>query len=534
MSDLWRYRLLGEEFGPVTAAAIGELLADGGLSVSDEVCREGANWRKISSVEHQFESHTSDMPAGAAMDGDLAQMLEQIVSEPTPPPTSTREALKRAWFARVFNEELGPLDWDQLSAMAQRGALLPTDEIRQGPDGPWDRAGEVVGLFTEDDRKKGFENGREDSCPQEPRWDLDLGEGRSLQVSYTQLQRMAAEGRLTPRDRIREAGASLWVRAATQPGLFATLEQSRTLAGQVELATQKAGSRGDLPVQSAKQPTSAAAEARGSSTPMPVAAEIANAAKPSKSDVPPRDQWSNFFEKVEERERKIRKRDQSTRNEHVAGAVTSPEPDRPVSPQASPSAADLSAMSSPAGGFTTTSASTKRPAFTPPPRPKRSVQLPSFDLSGLLSRLKGDGEGVSQKTVAGLVVGAVLLGYYLFPSAFGGDPGADYYAKLAPLWQKALQLTEQKADASAWNALKTEALPVMDDIQMELAPVVDSRGKNAPIAQRMLWMVDRDSGPTGGTGFLRKILEAGPTADEKDFISAHYAMSEASSLIPSS
>ncbi|MFM9962599.1 MAG: DUF4339 domain-containing protein [Planctomycetaceae bacterium] len=51
------------------------------------------------------------------------------------------------WFCRILGSVLGPLSWDELSAMAREQSLISNDFVRQGREGEWIKANSVEGLF---------------------------------------------------------------------------------------------------------------------------------------------------------------------------------------------------------------------------------------------------------------------------------------------------------------------------------------------------------------------------------------------------
>ena len=541
MSALWRYRLLGEEFGPVSREALQELLESGSLSLSDEVAGADGRWQPLSSLEGL--TATARDPSPPELDAHLAEMLEQVVSGPTEPHATDAIDSTHGWYARVFGEELGPFDWEQLFELVQQEELSVSDEVRHGRDGVWEPAGEIVGLFPESTTiGAGKPVDKEDSALREKRWYYDIGQGGSKKVSFATLQQMAADGRLKPRDRIRESGTTLWVRAATQPGLFAELEQSRTLAGQAELAAEHAEEHQETPAEEASRTRSRAQEGAGNEATEAAAPSSGTDAAPG---APP-DDWSNFFDRVEARERKKWKREKlppapkpAIPNASVPAAVgSSSEPAGTPAAVSSPAEAKESEPAMTANAAVSLPSPPSSPGspvvFSPAPRPKRSLRFPSLDLSGLLSRFQGGGAGGAYKLLAVLGVVALIVAFQFIPMSFGGDPGVEDYPRVAALWQKALQLNKAGGEASEWTALKNEALPLMDEMQARLAPVVDREGKDVPVAQRVLWMVDKESGPSGAPGLLRKILNAGPSAAETDINNAHAIMSEAGGLIPRS
>lgn len=95
MSDQWYFRLLNEEFGPVSPSAIREMLADGRLAPDDTVRREESTaWVPARSVD--FAEGQPDEPEELH---DLAELDFQLVSSSTAaetPPAATPPAAEPA------------------------------------------------------------------------------------------------------------------------------------------------------------------------------------------------------------------------------------------------------------------------------------------------------------------------------------------------------------------------------------------------------------------------------------------------------
>ncbi len=51
------------------------------------------------------------------------------------------------WYCMIFGEELGPMSWDDLAAMAAHGTLGKRERVKQGANAQWLRAELVPGLF---------------------------------------------------------------------------------------------------------------------------------------------------------------------------------------------------------------------------------------------------------------------------------------------------------------------------------------------------------------------------------------------------
>ena len=55
--------------------------------------------------------------------------------------------MSESWYCLAFGIELGPMTWDDLVARAARGDLKPESEIRRGDAGAWVAAETIAGLF---------------------------------------------------------------------------------------------------------------------------------------------------------------------------------------------------------------------------------------------------------------------------------------------------------------------------------------------------------------------------------------------------
>ncbi|MCA9102350.1 MAG: DUF4339 domain-containing protein [Planctomycetales bacterium] len=51
------------------------------------------------------------------------------------------------WFVQTSKRQFGPFDTDKLRRLAAAGKIKPTHRISKNPDGPWNLAGNVKGLF---------------------------------------------------------------------------------------------------------------------------------------------------------------------------------------------------------------------------------------------------------------------------------------------------------------------------------------------------------------------------------------------------
>ena len=143
--------------------------------------------------------------------------------------------------------------------------------------------------------------------------------------------------------------------------------------------------------------------------------------------------------------------------------------------------------------------------------------------------------GGAQVNVPAVLTFAALLmlgGALYLPALFAGTPGVRYFDAIQQAWQQVLQKHERKASPEEWAALASNVAALLDETQRDLAPVVASQGIKAPLAQRLLWMVDTETGPTKAKGFLRTALESQGRIDPKVIQNGNSIMSEASALVP--
>lgn len=152
----WYYQLLGEEFGPVTAEALLELIEEGTVSESDPV-------RPVSSADWQPASSYAELQgAGGDMISDLSELsFEFEESGPTARKTAygsvstgTEERSEslpevkgpEGYFYQVQGVSLGPIPMQSLAQLASGGRLLASDLVQAAGDGLWRTAAEYSEL----------------------------------------------------------------------------------------------------------------------------------------------------------------------------------------------------------------------------------------------------------------------------------------------------------------------------------------------------------------------------------------------------
>jgi hypothetical protein len=118
------------------------------------------------------------------------------------------------WYCKLMGDELGPFTSAQLLEMARSHKLTPDDYVRKGETGAWVGAYRVKGLFDEDASASGISKIMQNlptepapATPPEPPKAVEdwycICKGRKLgPMTFEVLQALAAEGQLSPHDRV--------------------------------------------------------------------------------------------------------------------------------------------------------------------------------------------------------------------------------------------------------------------------------------------------------------------------------------------
>lgn len=141
----WYYQLLGEEFGPVSAESLRELMKDGTISESDPVRPvDSADWQPASSYselqgsddavisdlsELSFEFEESGPTARKAAYG-AAAAAPAAPAAPVPP-------AETGFYYQVQGVSLGPIPLQSLQQLASGGRLLESDLVREAGAVAW-------------------------------------------------------------------------------------------------------------------------------------------------------------------------------------------------------------------------------------------------------------------------------------------------------------------------------------------------------------------------------------------------------------
>lgn len=140
MSDMYFYRILGQEFGPVVFDALKQVVTSGQLGLDDEFrLQSETNWRLV-------ESHPELV---AAANGESEEQRD----EPSGLADSVPERLRQC-YCQSLGQTLGPMLMSDLMEMVRIQEIGPRDKVRVGESGPWQDAAdlhELTGLFDRDE-----------------------------------------------------------------------------------------------------------------------------------------------------------------------------------------------------------------------------------------------------------------------------------------------------------------------------------------------------------------------------------------------
>ncbi len=259
MADDWYYRLLGEEFGPISHEMLKRSIRIGELTENDEV-RESTSAAWITVREFLADGLAGGVRAkrrgptllmGSASDDQSGTLVVPRVE-------SDHSTVNR-WYCQSPRLQRGPYLFDELITLARSGQLTPDDQIQLSEHGAWRRAGSMGRLMAEmpfrdvksllptgsadqaDDELESSVPFRE-SAPTPARagtpaanssqrssvapspeqdWFVKLNGVDCGPMQLAQLVELARSGRLLPQDLLKHGATSEWIAAQTVPGLIA-------------------------------------------------------------------------------------------------------------------------------------------------------------------------------------------------------------------------------------------------------------------------------------------------------------------------
>ncbi len=495
MSDAWHYRIDGEEFGPVRFADLEGLLAIGRLRPDYEIRRDGeTHWLTLQAVlddaarvvsaavppqpDERGEFSVGDLEAmlgmedevpstlenAGALDADAAD-LESMLEQAAPPATSEpdvgaldldsmlsneptskgpgkqtpRPHRGNRFYYRLLNQELGPIDLEELMELAADGSINPGDEIRNEHSSEWERADAiVVGLFAEPAQTGTAGTVGSVGGDESADWFFQQQGEKRGPVTFEGLMELAASGQLAPTDEIRQGGLGAWLEAASMVGLFS--QDQLVAAGLVE-------SPAAPPPAEVAQP---AARGTSQSPPPPPPKpgdsrrKTGGKGRGSTKHSAEMEDWAAAVLSEPDPEGDQQRSERSTARASVAaeaGSGATAQATAPVASTPSPSFAPSMASSAPP----------RPPAFTPPKKKSSSSGGMSLSLpSGLGDALANP---MTKKVLGGVVGLAVLAALWMFIA--GGMKGKPEFAETQQIWEQIHPLVHPRAEASKWSAVSS-------------------------------------------------------------------------------
>ena len=135
VKELWYYRVLNQEMGPVDFDGLFDLVVEGNLRPDDDIREQReAEWRRAESLVGLFPD----------------EMLESAQAAEPADETSEVDEGDAEWYLQRNGQAAGPVTFGRLVDMAGKGQLQRTDEIRLTKLGAWMQADSMVGLFPEE------------------------------------------------------------------------------------------------------------------------------------------------------------------------------------------------------------------------------------------------------------------------------------------------------------------------------------------------------------------------------------------------
>ncbi|QDU39751.1 hypothetical protein Mal4_40980 [Maioricimonas rarisocia] len=503
MATNWYYRIVGEEFGPVDFDALFELARAGGLGPDDDVRSESADeWQSAATIVGLFPDEDEASPDPQAADtledaDDLSSLLESVADD-SGAPEATASDSRNQWFAQVFNQELGPLEFEAVAQMADDGELAPSDLVRYGVDAEWIPAEQIVGLFHESEDEDGTAASSATAADDDPDriWYYRLGDQEHGPFGFGQVMELAAAGTIEPATHVRAGRVGAWMDAGSIVGLFPEPEEEATEATAVlDEATEPA----EEDRQTAPTPRKRSAAARG-------AKKKARRTKKKRQPAVEKDleedvvSWlsddidEEIENEIEQRREPVAASAPVAESPPPASPVAAPPPAAPPTPPTSSAASAALTAAVDAASSATSSSRT----FTPPPKAKRGKSSgPSFSFNFSTPDL---GIDPKQLVVLGLL-GLVLL-YVFFP--FESNPAPEYYDETRAIVDRIMPLYSAKAPPGEWAPVVTEVQPRVSELAEELDKLATARN---PAMQQLL-AIHRD--------YLPPVLEG--KSDTPEFV----------------
>lgn len=153
MATAWYYQKDGVTHGPVSSHTIREMAIKGTLAPTDLLRKEGTDtWLPAGHSEKLFPGRKADVRHTSHTQTEDRDAIETkaVTSASADLHDSYHEKDSRvmdAWYYEKQGQRHGPIDTDELKAMARSGDLSPNDLVwKQGMDG-WTKASQIKGLL---------------------------------------------------------------------------------------------------------------------------------------------------------------------------------------------------------------------------------------------------------------------------------------------------------------------------------------------------------------------------------------------------
>jgi len=481
MAKNWYYRIVGEEFGPVDFDALFELARAGGLGPDDDVRPETADdWQPAATIVGLFpdeddSSSGSELATSVSAAGsdDLASLLDSVTDDTGTTESSSADA-RHQWFVQVFNQELGPLEFEAVARMAQDGELAPSDPVRCGMHAEWIPAEQIVGLFQESDGEAESSSAGADDDPDRI-WYYRIDDQEHGPFDFGQIMELAADGTIDPATHVRAGRVGEWMDAGSIVGLFPEPEDAEATSASTDepQVAEPSPTSGSSPEPAPRKKVARKKKGRGRKRQPAAESDL-------EADV--MDWLSDDID--QEIEEELEQRREPTAPSAPVAETTPPVPSGPVPPQTPPHVASPAAPTSSAASAAlaaavdaASSAKSSPPSFTPPPKAKRPrLRGPSFSFKVSMPDL-----GVDPKQIALLAVLGLVLLYIFFP--FELNPAPEYYAETKAIVDRIEPLYASKAPPAEWSAVVTEVQPRVTELAEELDKLATARN---PAMQQLL------------------------------------------------
>ncbi len=484
MAQDWYYKLLGEETGPVSFAALRELVELGQIAADDEVRTSASSWKLAECVPGLLDEGEADEPE-LATDMDIDLLLAPSSSQPVK--VSAKRQGQRAavaaaavpvakWYYKMLGHEMGPTSTEEMMQQIQDGSLHGEDLVRFGENGVWqplEKTPQFSAIVL--------------AMRPKPEWYCQVLGQELGPMMFEELQQMAKSGALHADDEVRHGDSDPWAKGDRVRGLkfpkAATAkvtpahDRTSTLVPFGDAAKKREWFYEIVGQQMGPISFTEMAKAVSSGT-----LKLEDRARRGKSgawtlvmDVPglvtTEDKSAYLAAKIEA------SRPQPLPPKPVPVAVASPAPVaiaaqkvelQPVSevtppprplPSPAPSVSAYGGSGSPSGSGSL--ASMDRPAIPPRPpafTPAKKSGGSSLDIGGMLADLK---DKLDMKALGAIAV-ILLVGVYFastqfgFSLSFGPPAGAKEFSDVNSMWVEIQEIHKQGDQPAAWKAFKSE------------------------------------------------------------------------------